>query len=156
MWINITKNIGNGCIKYITKLIHCNADHPENSNIYLNKSGDKYIMIYKQNKWIRVNTIEFITNYIMDSRKRILQMILNKIGTTLTYNNMQNCVYQIEYSIIHEESRQIQDRVTLWQLQSLFSDYAETTYNNTRSNIYKFDYDSDGDIFNDIEYNIID
>ena len=45
----------NYCVKSLIEKVHFNEDKPENKNIYISNIKNKYIMLYKNNKWQLVN-----------------------------------------------------------------------------------------------------
>ena len=45
----------NYCVKSLIEKVHFNEEKPENKNIYISNIKNKYIMLYKNNKWQLVN-----------------------------------------------------------------------------------------------------
>ena len=50
----------NHCVKTLIEKVHFNDKKPENKNIYISNIKNKYIMLYKNNKWQLVNRKEQI------------------------------------------------------------------------------------------------
>lgn len=45
----------NHCVKTLIEKVHFNDNKPENKNIYISNIKNKYVMLYKNNKWQLVN-----------------------------------------------------------------------------------------------------
>ena len=56
----------NYCVKSLIEKVHFNEDKPENKNIYISNIKNKYIMMYKNNKWqivSRKNQLDDLYDY---------------------------------------------------------------------------------------------
>ena len=53
-YVNCIKDV-NYCVKSLIQKVHFNEEKPENKNIYISNIKNKYVMLYKNNKWQIVN-----------------------------------------------------------------------------------------------------
>ncbi len=68
---------------HLTDVIHFDADHPENHNIYISNMKNKYAMEYKNNQWNIVLKSELIDK-IYRHKKEYIDENINKFYDSLT------------------------------------------------------------------------
>ena len=62
----------NHCVKTLIEKVHFNDNKPENKNIYISNIKNKYVMMYKNNKWQLVNRKSQIDD-LYDSNEFMLE-----------------------------------------------------------------------------------
>ena len=89
-------------INNLTKMIHFNQEKPENMNIYIPNKKQKYIKIFKDNKWILEEKKQRIPD-IVDKNYNIIDNYYENCDNDNSYENYQKKMDDKEQSILQQE-----------------------------------------------------
>ena len=83
-------------------MIHFNQEKPENMNIYIPNKKQKYIKIFKDNKWILEEKKQRIPD-IVDKNYNIIDNYYENCDNNNSYQNFQKKIDDKEQSILQQE-----------------------------------------------------
>jgi hypothetical protein len=101
-FLNFTKNKFGGIIEMIKK-IHCNKDHKENFNIYIEHPTSKYICVYNEDGWQDYPKSDFLEKLKTDKFNQLDDYIFS-LKTDVSGNKTENELHK-KYQAIFDEFR---------------------------------------------------
>ena len=101
-FLNFTKNKFGGIIEMIKK-IHCNKDHKENFNIYIEHPTSKYICVYNEDGWQDQPKSDFLDKLKSDKFNQLDDYIFS-LKTDVSGNKTENELHR-KYQSIFDEFR---------------------------------------------------
>jgi hypothetical protein len=101
-FLNFTKNKFGGIIEMIKK-IHCDKDHKENFNIYIEHPTSKYICVYNEDGWQDQPKSDFLDKLKSDKFNQLDDYIFS-LKTDISGNKSENDLHR-KYQTIFDEFR---------------------------------------------------
>ena len=93
------------CVKTLIEKVHFNESKPENMNVYISSMKDKYIMVYKNNKWTIQNRKETIDD-IYDRNEYELSNWYDKF-----HEKYPKLIKSFELYLENKENNDVVDRI---------------------------------------------
>lgn len=101
-FLNFTKNKFGGIIEMIKK-IHCDKNHKENFNIYIEHPTSKYICVYNEDGWQDFPKSDFLEKLKSDKFSQLDDYIFS-LKTDISGNKTENDLHK-KYQTIFDEFR---------------------------------------------------
>lgn len=101
-FLNFTKNKFGGIIEMIKK-IHCDKNHKENFNIYIEHPTSKYICVYNEDGWQDFPKSDFLDKLKSDKFSQLDDYIFS-LKTDISGNKTENDLHK-KYQTIFDEFR---------------------------------------------------